>query len=251
MQVRTDAGNAFVKVLENPVGPHALACEWVGTGVARLLGLPTFDVAILFLTEADGVPAPSGMFAKGPAFVARAERGTDWGGDGLSLTQLANKSDLVSLVLCDTLLLNRDRHPPAGVDRRPNYGNVFLSQECFPANSRILKAMDFSDCLTAGRPLNRRIADIGNTQDDRIYGLFPEFGKYIDRQAAADAAEKARVLTRESVSALVESLPGEWEVAAEVRAAMTEFVVGRAEYLTDHFVGMLFRKGMLPSAPET
>ena len=32
--VDTDAGKAYLKAIGNPAGPHALACEWVGTRLA-------------------------------------------------------------------------------------------------------------------------------------------------------------------------------------------------------------------------
>jgi hypothetical protein len=41
-----DGAHAFVKVLGNPEGRSALACELIGTGAARLLGLPVFDAGV-------------------------------------------------------------------------------------------------------------------------------------------------------------------------------------------------------------
>jgi hypothetical protein len=33
--VETDQGEGYLKPLGNPEGPHVLACEWVGTQLAR------------------------------------------------------------------------------------------------------------------------------------------------------------------------------------------------------------------------
>ena len=52
-RIVTDAGPAFIKVINNPLGPHVLVREWVGTSLAHWFGLPTFDFAILELDELD------------------------------------------------------------------------------------------------------------------------------------------------------------------------------------------------------
>ena len=46
--VQTDAGGAYLKAVNNPEGPHVLACDWFGTHLARRFGLPTFDVAVVW-----------------------------------------------------------------------------------------------------------------------------------------------------------------------------------------------------------
>src|SRR5580658_3631262 len=81
LRVETDQGEGYLKPLGNPEGPHVLACECVGTQLARLLKLPTFDFALIRLTDlpeirmADGKPAQPG-----PAFLTRAEPGMQWSG---------------------------------------------------------------------------------------------------------------------------------------------------------------------------
>ena len=58
--VETDAGPGYLKAMGNPEGPHVLACEWVGTQLAKRLGLSTFDFALIAVTPEDEIP-----FAKG------------------------------------------------------------------------------------------------------------------------------------------------------------------------------------------
>ena len=73
-RVETDQGSAYAKLLGNPEGPHALFCDWVGTQAAAWLGLPTFEVAVVEVTEAGIVTYSNGTLSQmGPAFVARAE----------------------------------------------------------------------------------------------------------------------------------------------------------------------------------
>jgi hypothetical protein len=47
VRVETDAGEGFLKALGNAAGPHSLACEYVGTRLAVLIGLPTFTFALV------------------------------------------------------------------------------------------------------------------------------------------------------------------------------------------------------------
>ena len=53
--VQTDQGEGYLKAMGNPEGPHVLACEWVGSQLARRLGLPTFiDFALIEVSRFDG-----------------------------------------------------------------------------------------------------------------------------------------------------------------------------------------------------
>jgi hypothetical protein len=40
--VNTDAGKAVYKSPYNPLGPHTLVCEYVGTCLAKMIGLPLY-----------------------------------------------------------------------------------------------------------------------------------------------------------------------------------------------------------------
>lgn len=125
--VETDQGRGYLKTLGNKTGPHALACEWVGTNLATLLGLPTLDFAIIEIGEDDEIPLASGNLAlPGPAFITRTEKGFSWGGKANELKRIANPKDIGRLVLFDTWLLNCDRYHPNLAVRKPNRDNVFL-----------------------------------------------------------------------------------------------------------------------------
>ena len=83
--VETDQGEGYLKPMGNRGGPHPLACEWVGTSLARRLGLPTFAFAIVEVTNEDEIPLAGGGRAEpGPAFISRSERGKSWGGSAAS-----------------------------------------------------------------------------------------------------------------------------------------------------------------------
>ncbi|MEZ4411300.1 MAG: hypothetical protein R3A52_33185 [Polyangiales bacterium] len=152
-KVVTDAGQAMVKLLGNPQGPHALAREWVGTRVAAWLGLPTFDMAMIEYTgdpPIEEVPATAG-----PAIVLRFVEGHVWDETAEGLARCPPEQ-IAGLVVADTWLRNDDRYGPPSAARpaRVNPRNVFIA---FTDDDRRddLVAMDFTDALRLDRGLSR------------------------------------------------------------------------------------------------
>ena len=239
--VKTDQGPGYIKALGAGGGPHLLACEWVGTHLARRLGLPTFDCAIIEVTDLDEIPFHIGGTAKpGPAFITRKERGTTLGKGGRELHQVVNPDDINRLVLFDNWTLNCDRHPPDLNNRKPNRDNVFLSAEEVPRGKYRLKAMDHTHCFTCGRDLNRSVAFIDRIQESRVYGRFPEFEPFLDKVKMKEAIRDLRAVQREEVEAIVESVPEAWQVVAAVRKALVELITQRARYVSDHLFHLIW-----------
>jgi hypothetical protein len=266
--IQTDAGRAYIKAMGNPEGLHALACEWVGTELARWIGLPTLEYAIMNVEPDDEIPFPDGGGAQpGPAFVTRAVRGQVWDGSPEMLQLLDNPDDLTVLVVFDTWTRNRDRYDPplplasdvptdgeqaAGAamlhrPHKPHYDNVFLSEQgATPGRFRLL-AMDHTHCFTYGRPLNHRLADIDPVRDECLYGYFPEFTPWIKLEVAERAARRMREMDRSTADAMVRGIPQQWDVSVPARAAMVEFICGRAAFLADNVVNLLKQHdGLLP-----
>jgi hypothetical protein len=167
--VETDAGRAFLKAMGNPEGEHALACDWVGTQLARWFGLATLDQAIVDVDEFVEIRFLNGNLARpGPALVTRALKGDNWSGEPRQLAKVLNLDDISRLVVFDTWLLNRDRHSA----NRLNRDNVFLSAE---SEQLELLAIDHTHCFgMSGGELTERVAHIGNCRDGAVYGSFPE-----------------------------------------------------------------------------
>ena len=109
--IETDEGRAYLKAINNPQGVHVLACDWLGTKLARRFGLHTFDVAVLYLTEDDEIPLDDGFAGLGPAFVARAENDESGtlGGER-TLANVTNLEDLARIIVFDTWTKNCDRY---------------------------------------------------------------------------------------------------------------------------------------------
>ena len=244
-EIVTDAGRAYIKAIGNRQGPHGLACELVGTQLARWFGLPVFDFAILKLDDADEIPLPRGCSAQpGPAFVTRAERGHPWGGSTDELSMIVNPDDIARMVVFDTWTENCDRYPPDLIVRRPNYDNVFLSEEKAPAGQLRLIAMDHTHCFTCGRDLTQPVAHIKRTNDVRIYGLFPGFIPLVQkrRTVVEMAAKRLGQFDLGTCNAIVDSIPNEWEVSSETRKGLCDLICQRARFVADNVVDWLAPK---------
>jgi hypothetical protein len=229
IKVVTDQGAGYLKALGNPEGPHVLVCELVGTRLARWLGLPTFEFGIIPVIAEYGLTFFDGGEAEpGPAFISRYEPGESWGGTARQLEQLVNPEDITRLVVFDTWTRNCDRYAPDG--RRINRDNVYLSEDAPPAQFR-LTAMDHSHCFTCGRPLTAKLAHIEQVRDDAIYGLFPEFGPWLDGPVLRQVVERLGSFRREDAEAATQDIPGEWDVNAAVREALVGFLASRAAFL--------------------
>jgi len=232
--ILTDQGEGYIKALGNRGGPHLLACELVATQLAARLGLPVFDFAIMEVTDDDEIPfAKSGKAQCGPAYITRKEEGLTWGGSAEELEIVENSQDISRLVIFDTWTLNCDRYPPDPETRKPNHNNVFLSREGAQPDKLIIKAMDHTHCFTCGDPL-RKTARIDNVKDERLYGMFPGFMPYLNPLEARQAISDLSAIKRSEISAIVGTIPNEWEVEHEAREALVELIYFRAAYLRDY-----------------
>lgn len=240
-EIMTDAGKAYLKALGNAEGPQVLAAEWIGTAMADYLGLRTFALAQMQVAADDVIPLGKDRMAEaGTAIALRAEPGASWQGSSKELEATVNVTDVGRLIVLDTWLLNCDRFPPPGIDRKPNYDNVFLSTVDAPPGCFFLTAFDHTHCFACGRTLTARLADIGNVKDGRIYGRFPVFDSYLDRDAVRDAVARLGSVDRLWVEEVVGQLPAEWEVPPPVRQAIIELLVGRATFLSASIEDQLF-----------
>lgn len=244
VQVATDDGRAFAKFLGAAEGPHMLACEWIGTHLAALLGLPVFDFVVL---PHPGIPEirlhSGGMAQPGPAWLTRRVSGVTWGGFEEDLNYLANPADLTKLVLLDQWTRNCDRYRPE--PRRVNYNNVFLMREGAPEGRFILVAMDHTHILTCGRPLSRELARIDRIREETAYGVFPQFVAHLKRPDAVAAAAAMAAIPVAAIEAVVVGIPRDWQVGAPERAAVVEFLLQRRQWLEKEFVSRLFPQGEL------
>lgn len=217
----------------NREGSHALACELVGSTLARWFGLTVPDFAILPLPEEACFELPhKAMTQAGPAFVSRFRPGGTWHGSETELKMLENPEDITRLVVFDTWVRNGDRHPPDLTKRNPNYANVYLANTKSSSRLRLL-AIDHTHCFDSTPVLSRRLADIGNIKDDRTFGLFPAFRPMIDEVQLIWCRAALREVKREDVERIVAMIPPEWEVDGASRESLVRQIHERAGFVAD------------------
>lgn len=244
--VDTDRGQGFVKVLGNPEGPHALVSEYVGTCLAGWMKLPTFDHAIIQITQEDEIVLTTGQLAQpGPAFITRKEDGESWSGERDELKAVTNIDIVSRLVVFDTWIRNRDRYMQEGLRIRRNERNVFLSAEGAPSGKVLLKAIDHTHCFSDSNTLSKKLAHIDTIQDSRTYGLFPEFRPFLNRQLLAEALDRLSDLKQSVIEAVVAEVPSEWDLDRQSQDALLDFIVRRAEFVANTIEGRLFPQAEL------
>lgn len=235
-EVMTDAGRAYIKALGNRQGPHVLATDWVGTHLAKWFGLSTLDIAILQLDADDDFDLPRGAKAKpGPAFASRALPGAPWGKSGLQLDVIVNPEDITRLIIFDTWTLNCDRHHHDLNVRKPNPDNVFLSSEGVDPGKRRLIAMDHGLCfIGSGEDLTSKLSHLKKTRDDRVYGLFPEFLRWLRQDTIDQCRVRLEEMDEGTATAIVGTVPHEWDVCLEARRAWIDLIHRRAHFVASN-----------------
>ncbi|MBI1311304.1 hypothetical protein GC176_08350 [bacterium] len=247
LHVVTDAGNGYLKLVGNPQGKPALVSELVSIQLAEWLGLPVFSYAVMDVAEAD-VDPHSNDVALNPAFITREEPGDPWEGTPQELVKVENVDDLSRLVVLDTWIGNVDRYVVN--ERRGeqvphrNDRNLFLSGDASPGKFRAM-AYDHTHChlaLIAASPSG----DLdGKIEDERIFGLFPEFAKLLDRDAVRATAQRLGELDSVTIEQIVQSVPDEWIVDPAIRERLAEFIERRSDFVSRQIERKLFPQGEL------
>ncbi|MDR2762959.1 MAG: hypothetical protein LBB88_10180 [Planctomycetaceae bacterium] len=231
--VVTDRGKGYFKVLGNNEGPRVLACEYVGTSLAKLLGLSTFEYCLFNFSGQPEIEFSNGYKAEsGYGFLSKAESGNTWDGTQLMLETIINKEDITKLVCLDTLVRNKDRYFPRSnnnVKSRRNYDNVFLSKQS--KKKTILKAFDFTHAFNCGRDFT-----INYVKDESIFGLFPEFKNYFNLDVATEFCTKLKTIDKQSISSIVEKIPSEWDIKHSDSVRWIDFILCRAEFVSANFI---------------
>lgn len=236
-----DGAHAFVKVMGNPEGPSALACEFVGTEVARLLGLPVFDIAIPEYPKELCVPLEHGLTPQpGPCFAARFAEGISWDGRGALLDALEHPENIPGLVVVDTWLRNPDRYIVRAGRTRKNLRNVFLREDGVPRGSFRLLAIDHTHVIRQDSELTSQSLSIDREREDLVYGLFPEFVNRIDREDLQPFVKRLQHLGQTTeIDDLVRRTPKQWLSDGQVRQDLPGFLKRRATYVATNLEGWL------------
>lgn len=232
--ISTNAGNGYLKPINNPEGKHILVCDWIGTNLAKLIGLPTFEPAILEITEIDEIYLKNGsVVVPGPSFITKEENGSSMGTQG-SLVNIENIQDVPLIVVFDTWVRNCDRYTPnyrPDGSARENLDNLFISTVGASPGKGILKPIDHGHILTCGRQITTQIQHISQTQDPKIYGMFPFLREHVTIKQIGQSVDVLSKLSSAKWQNILDAIPEAWEISAEVKSAIDRFLSSRASFL--------------------
>jgi hypothetical protein len=224
------ASEAFIKTLGNPEGPGALLCEYVGTALARWLGLETADMAVFDMPASPQLAYKEGFASlPGPAFASRYLTGKVWDGFADDLAELANPEAIAGLVLFDTWTRNNDRYSVRAGQPRRNIRNVYIA---WRRGGHRLVALDQSACF--GRFVTdwgRRLRRIGEKKDETVFGLFPEFLPHVTRKTLRPYLDRLCAFRAPHIDEILKDVPSLWFDHPDHREALVEFCVERAAFL--------------------
>ena len=88
-------------------------------------------------------------------------------------------------------------------------------------------------CFTCGRELTRGVNSINNIQEERVFGLFPEFRRFCDVSIIRDAAARMRSIERGAVASMMADIPDDWDVADDATEPLIDLIVRRASFVAD------------------
>lgn len=245
--VQTDAGRAYVKPMADDINPHGLAIELICTRLAEWFGLRVLDTCVLVLGKADTFPrirptslgGPAKLSLPGPCVCTRSVVATRWDGSEGQLAKILNIEDIAPLVVFDTWVRNDDRFPPVNTRGElqsswsRNLGNVLLVRDPPKARKLVLYAIDFGRAVIGERSVPSHGFGIEQDKSENIYGLFPEFRKYVTPERVEKAVRRLRSLDRTTIEEVIQEVPPEWELSGSARTSLLDHLYRRASFLAD------------------
>lgn len=230
VKVATDAGVGFVKGMGNPQGNESLAIELVGSELAALIGLKVPPFAIVAISGIQIEMINGHPIKFGPAFVSKALQGSPSDAHGTFLAHLANPEHIPMLVVFDTWIRNIDRCPPSDyLDPTPKWDNLFFA----PYKRRFeMVVFDHTHCFVEGT-LEDGLAGNQFVEDQRIYGLFPEFVPMLSEEPLLRACELIARVDVSTIKTIIASVPTHWGPSPGTRDRWADLIFERGQRLKD------------------
>lgn len=243
-RVVTDSGVGFIKGMGNPAGNESLAMELVGSELAIAIGLPVPDFAILDVIDIQIPFARGGTMDFGPAFISKELRGSPADPDGTLLDRISNPHDIALLVAFDTWIRNLDRCPPPDyLDPTPKWDNLFFAQD---TRGRFrMMVLDHTHCFVE-EDLASGLSGNHFVDDDRAYGVFPEFLPHINEVALRAASAAIARIDAGLINQIVQSVPLQWGPSDAVRTLWAERIHARGQMVEGYLMTRLVQQSQMP-----
>lgn len=242
--VQTNAGAGVLKL---PIGcgsTDKLVCEFVGSSLAKWLGVQTPDFALIrtdrnFVEMMLGHDEDLAEVAYG--FISRYEHSFPF--TPQSIDDIQNKDFFTRIIFLDTWIRNPDRYCcRTGKSFSRNADNLFLVDDGRTKEPYTIKAIDHAEAFRDFSPTFELDEHFGNNviDDETIYGNFPEFQSHLDWDVACQVADRLSRIETSEIRDLFKCLPKTWILDAKIKKAFISFIVKRADFLSTTLVKKLF-----------
>jgi len=243
--VETDAGNGVLKLPAGCGGTAPLICEFVGTSLARWIGVQTPDFALI-RTDSNFVEMMRSrdefLAEEADGFISRHEEPV-FRFTPQSIQDVKNKDMLTRLVLLDTWIRNEDRYfNKTGNLPSRNTENVLLVKNGQHKKTYTVKAFDHAESFREFQPRFEPEKHFGKqaVNDPAVFGLFPEFDPYLDWKVVCQVASRLIQVNEFEVQEIFSRIPRSWILDKETKKAFIAFIVNRATFVAEHLPKKLF-----------
>ena len=103
-----------------------------------------------------------------------------------------------------------------------------------------LVSMDFTHAFRQGGELNRKLSFIEKRRDDRVYGLFPEFKGFLEREQVRQFSAHLGQFSRAEADEIISLVPPAWEVDRDGRTSWATLITDRAHFVADNIESILW-----------
>jgi hypothetical protein len=242
--VKTDAGNGVLKIPAGCGGTDRLICEFVGSSLARWLGVPTPNFALIrtdsnFVEMMQEINAPLAEEADG--FISQYEKLLRF--ELHIIPHVKNKDIFTQLVFLDTWIRNEDRYfKKTGKLSSRKFGNIALIEERQFSRSYIIKAIDHSEAFRYHSGRLDIVKHFGKQaiNDPHVFGLFPEFKQYRNWEVACQLTNRLMQIKESDVQNIFNQIPKSWVLDDKTKKAFIAFIVKRAAFVAENLTKNLF-----------
>ncbi|EHS52046.1 hypothetical protein PDO_4922 [Rhizobium sp. PDO1-076] len=233
-----DGSVLFLKGPPPVEGDTMLLREWIGTGIAEKMGLPTLDYG--YIRSPDIVAhhlARLSHLRTDVIFASHEATGFAWDRSITQLSVVRNVEDFTTLVVLDTLLRNADRYfiRSNGVPHE-NSANVFIRLD--QAGNGTLMAIDHTHVLGSDAVLQSGAAS-DKVSDPAVYGMFPEFRQHIDLDVLSTTLDQVNGWSRDDLVELAMTTPPEWGMSAGRAELIGDFLEARVAYIVNNLNALI------------
>ena len=85
-----------------------------------------------------------------------------------------------------------------------------------------------------------RICHLDDIRDTTVFGCFPEFEPFLDREHVRTATDRLALMDGAQADRFVDRVPAEWQVDAPVREAWGRFIAQRAAFVAANMTSWLW-----------